>query len=415
MKLDLNNLPDDPNLLQKLVKDLAQSLDTQQQILQEQKKALRVEKTEVKALNTLIKELKAQLAALNRARYGRRSEKLSPDQLALFEAELDENIAETKAKLDALLPEGRTLSEPDTEAPDLEVPSEALEHETVSITLSDTQCGVCGTELLDMGTEERELLEYVPARFVLKKIVRQKCSCPSCETVVTAPLPCLPIEKGRPGPNLLAHVLVSKYQDHLPLDRQATINRLRHHVKTPTSTLADWVGRGAWALTPLYDLLTKQLLQRDYIHTDDTPVKVMVKDQGSKVGRIWIYLAPAQANAPPIAVYDYTPHRKQTGPYQFLQGFRGYMQADAYPGYNIIYRQGQVLEVGCWAHARRYCEEVSAESTKAQEALAMISGLYDVERKLKTVAAITDDEIVTHGSPLPGQYLTCSRSGWIKR
>jgi len=121
MKLDLNNLPDDPNLLQKLVKYLAESLDTQQQILQEQKKALRVEKTEVKALNTLIKELKAQLAALNRARYGRRSEKLSPDQLALFEAELDENIAETKAKLDALLPEGRALSEPDSEAPDLGV------------------------------------------------------------------------------------------------------------------------------------------------------------------------------------------------------------------------------------------------------------------------------------------------------
>jgi len=213
MKLDLNNLPDDPSLLQKLVKDLAHSLDAQQQETKDQKKIVRVERREVKALNILVKELKAQLAALNRARYGRRSEKLSPDQLALFEAELDENIAETKAKLDALLPEGRNLDEAADDEPDLAVPIEDnLEHETVSITLSEPQCQTCGTDLVDMGTEERELLDYVPAKFLLKKIIRQKCSCPRCETVVTAPLPCLPIEKGRPGPNMLAHVLVSIYQ-----------------------------------------------------------------------------------------------------------------------------------------------------------------------------------------------------------
>ena len=119
----------------------------------------------------------------------------------------------------------------------------------------------------------------------------------------------------------------------------------------------------------------------------------MVKDQGSKIGRIWIYLAPVEANAPQIAVYDYTPHRKQTRPYEFLKGFSGYMQADAYSGYNVIYRQCTVTEVGCWAHARRYFEAVSGESTKAQEALATIAGLYDVERKWKTAGTMTTEEI----------------------
>jgi transposase len=391
MKLDLNNLPNDPNLLHSLIKDLAYSVDAQQteiashqQELRSQKKALRIQVKENKALSTLIDELKRQLAALNRARYGRLSEKLNPDQLALFEAELDENIAATKARLDALLPKGSKSTDDGAAGKPADPVPENLARETETIDLADPKCCThCDGHLVPIGTEERELMEYRPATFVLKKIVRHKYVCHDCETIVTAPLPCLPIEKGRPGPSLLAHIMVSKYQDHLPLDRQATINRLRHGVHTPTSSLSDWVGRGSWALTPLYDLLIKQLLQRSYLHTDDTPVKVMVKDQGSKIGRLWIYLAPAEANAPPIAVYDYTPHRKQTAPFQFLQGFSGYLQADAYSGYNIVYRQGTVTEVGCWAHARRYFEEVSGDSTEAQEALAIIAGLYNVERRLR--------------------------------
>jgi len=339
MKLDLNNLPNDPNLLQSLIKDLAYSVDSQQteiklqkQEMRSQKKALRTQVRENKALSALIDELKQQLARFKRLRFGRLSEKLSPDQLSLFEAELDENIAATKARLDALLPAGsKTTDDSQAEKPSEPVPDNVA-HETETIDLAESCCASCQGHLTPIGTEERELLEYRPATFVLKKIVRHKYVCHDCETIVTAPLPCLPIEKGRPGPSLLAHILVSKYQDHLPLDRQATINRLRHGVHTPTSSLADWVGRGSWALTPLYDLLIKQLLQRSYLHTDDTPVKVMVKDQGSKIGRLWIYLAPAEANAPPIAVYDYTPHRKQSAPFQFLQGFSGYLQADAYSG-----------------------------------------------------------------------------------
>lgn len=390
MKLDLNNLPNDPNLLQSLIKDLAYSVDshqteieTQQQALRAQKKALRLQVKENKALSTLIDDLKQQLARLKRLRFGRLSEKLSPDQLSLFEAELDENIAATKARLDALLPADSKSTDDSAAQRQADPVPDNLLRETETIDLPEPCCTHCQGDLTPIGTEERELLEYRPATFVLKKIVRHKYVCRDCETIVTAPLPCLPIEKGRPGPSLLAHVMVSKYQDHLPLDRQATINRLRHGVHTPTSSLSDWVGRGSWALTPLYDLLTKQLLQRSYLHTDDTPVKVMVKDQGSKIGRLWIYLAPAEANAPPIAVYDYTPHRKQTAPFQFLQGFSGYLQADAYSGYDIIYRQGTVTEVACWAHARRYFEEVSGDSTEAQEALAIIAGLYNVERRLR--------------------------------
>jgi len=347
MKLDLNNLPDDTNLLHTLIKDLAQVVDSNQS-------ELRTQKQENKAHLILISELKRQLAALNRAKFGKRSEKLSPDQLALFEAELDENIAETKARIEALLPATSDITQTDIPNDDMTLDVDQVAHETETIDLNDKQCPDCEDTLTNIGTEEREVLEYRPATFVLRKIIRAKYACKTCESIVTAPLPCLPIEKGKPGPSLLAHVMVSKYQDHLPLDRQANINRLRHHVHTPTSTLADWIGRGSWALKPLYELMKVQLLGRDYIHTDDTPVKVMLKDKGSKEGRIWIYLAPKQANAPPIAVYDYTPHRKQTGPFNFLKGYEGYMQADAYPGYNIIYRGGKVVEVACWAHARRY-------------------------------------------------------------
>jgi transposase len=390
MELDLNNLPNDTHLLHNLVKDLVTSLDSQQTQLDTQKKDLRARKREIrlqkkenKALAILVDELRRQLAALNRARYGRRSEKLNPDQLALFEAELDENIAAVKARLEGLLPADTddeiVLEQPRPDAPD----GDHLEQETETIDLPDTRCTRCEGDLVAIGTEERELLEYQPAKFVRKKIIRHKYACKACETIITAPLPCLPIERGRPGPHLVAHVLVSKYQDHLPLDRQATINRLRYGVHTPTSTLSDWVGRSSWALTPIYELLIKQLLKRSYLHTDDTPVKVLVKDQGSKTGRMWIYLAPAEANAPPIAVYDYTPDRKGSAALKFLQNFSGYLQADAYGGYDAVYRQRTVTEVGCWAHARRYFEEVAAESSKAQEAMAMIAGLYEVEKRLR--------------------------------
>jgi len=397
MKLDLNNLPNDTNLLHSLIKDLAHSVDLQQVDLKETRQDLRSQKRENKALSILVKELKRQLAALNRARYGKRSEKLSPDQLALFEAELDENIAEVKARLDELLPVGNHIADTNIEPvqdPVDDVTDDNLVHETQTIDLAETQCPECDSELTAIGSDERELLEYQPAKFVLRKIIRQKYACKGCETIVTAPSPCLPIEKGRPGPNLLAHVLVSKYQDHLPLDRQAAINRIRHGVSTPTSSLSDWVGRSSWVLTPLYELMKQQLLKRTYIHTDDTPVKVMVKDQGCKTGRLWIYLAPAEANAPPIAVYDYTPDRKGSAPLQFLQGFSGYMQADAYSGYDAVYRQKDVIEVGCMAHARRYFEEVAEGSKKAQEALAIIAGLYGVEKRLrKTIPALGIEEI----------------------
>ena len=143
--------------------------------------------------------------------------------------------------------------------------------------------------------------------------------------------------------------------------------------------------------------MKEQLLKRTYIHTDDTPVKVMVKAQGCKTGRLWIYLAPAEANAPPIAVYDYTPDRKGSAPLQFLQGFSGYMQADAYSGYDAVYRQENVIEVGCMAHARRYFEEVADGSKKAQEAMVIIAGLYGVEKRLReTTPALTPAKIAQH-------------------
>jgi transposase len=231
-----------------------------------------------------------------------------------------------------------------------------------------------------MGEEITEQLDYVPASFIVRQHVRVKYVCKKCqEGVVIADLPDRPIERGRPGEGLLAHVLTSKYCDHQPLHRQETIFQ-RHGVEIARSTLCDWVGECATLLTPLVKEMRRQILLSEKLHTDDTPVPAR-NGSGKEIhkGFLWAYIDPAND-----VVFDYTPGHSREGPVRFLGDYAGYVQADAYQGYDAIFAKGHATEVGCWAHTRRkFFDAQSSDPARSAEMLVRIGDLYAVEHRAK--------------------------------
>jgi transposase len=259
-------------------------------------------------------------------------------------------------------------------------------------------CPCCQTPRLRIGTETSEQLDYQPASLFVVEHVRFKYVCPQCvlvadpvanpdapSPVVTAPKPAQPIDKGLPGPGLLAHVIVSKFVDHLPLHRQVPI-LARHGLQLSRSTLCDWMAAAADLLTPLYTLLRTQVLESRTIHTDDTKIPVQEPGQErTKSGRLWVYIGDREHAA---TIYDYTPTHARDGPATFLKNFKGYLQADAANLYDRIYGSGAIVEVGCWAHARRHFHEArDSDAARAHEALARIAALYAVEDEAKSEIA----------------------------
>jgi transposase len=233
-----------------------------------------------------------------------------------------------------------------------------------------------------IGEEIREQLEYVPASMIVIEHVRPKYACAACQAHVTIAerLP-EPIEKGLPGPGLLDQVIMSKYADHLPLYRQEGIFR-RFGVELPRQTTCDWMRVSADLLEPIWKEMLRQIKRSAVIQTDDTPVRVLDPDHGgSRQGRLWDYVGDRDH---PYIVFDYTPDRTSEGPERILQGYRGYLQADAYSAYDGLYASGAIVEVGCWMHARRkFYEARTSDPERAHQALAWISLLYDVEREAK--------------------------------
>ena len=239
-----------------------------------------------------------------------------------------------------------------------------------------------------LGEDRSEVLEYVPGHFKIIEHVRPKVSCRCCETIHQAPPPALPIERGRPGPGLLAHILVAKYCDHLPLYRQAEIYA-RDGIELGRSTMAGWVGRAAWELRPVIAAIGSHVLAADKIHGDDTPVRVLAPGTGkTATGRLWVYVRderPWNGNAPPAALYCYSADREGAHPRRHLEGFRGVLQADGYAGFNGLYKAGLVVEVACWAHVRRKFHDLyeAHQSPIAKEALERIGALYGIEREIR--------------------------------
>ena len=260
-------------------------------------------------------------------------------------------------------------------------------------------CGCCGRDkLARLGEDVTEVLEKVPARLKVIRHVRPRYACRVCEGVFQAPAPDLPIERGRPGPGLIAHVAVSKYCDGLPLFRQSVI-LAREGVEIDRATLADWIGRAAWWLAPLARLVGTTVMTQPVLYTDDTPIRTLAPGTGkTRLSRFWVYAVDPRPHAgpgAPAAFYCYSPDRKGERPREHLAGFSGVMHADAFAGYDALYRPepgkpARIQHAACWAHARRKLFDVH-EATKspiAAEALRRIQVLYQVEAEItgKTAA-----------------------------
>ncbi len=349
--------------------------------------------TELSEKNQLIAKLSHELELFRRYLYGRRSEKLDPAQLLLefaswLKAMNEAAPAPTEGATDA--PPSPAAPAPPRSRPGhgrkplpAFLPRRRVEH-----TLPEEQCTcrACGARLVKIGEETSEQLDYQPASLFVTEHVRFKYACKACESqVVTGELPAQPIDKGRPGPGLLAQVITAKYADHLPLNRQVDIFA-RHGVDLSRQTLCDWVAEAAALLEPVYHDLKASVLAGQVVQTDDTTVPVQDRERTTtRDGRLWVYVGDTR---PATIVYDYTANRSRAGPCDFLGEFRGYLQADAYAGYDALYAPGRVVEVGCWAHARRYFWEAKeADAGRALPALGFIQQLYQVEAEAKALEA----------------------------
>ncbi len=261
------------------------------------------------------------------------------------------------------------------------LPRDVVEH------VAPCACPKCGGSLRPLGEDVTEVLDYVPGSFRVTRHVRPKLSCRSCEGIAQAPAPSLPIYRGLAGPGLLAHVLVAKYCDHLPLYRQAEIYA-RDGIDLDRSTLADWVGQTARLMRPLVDAVGTHVMAADRVHADETTVPVLDPGRGrTKTGRLWCYVRddqPFGGKAPPGVLYCYSPDRKAEHPHEHLAAFRGILQADGYAGYAGLYDRG-VTEAACWAHARRkiFDAHKTTQSPLATEALQRIAALYAIEATVR--------------------------------
>lgn len=336
-----------------------------------------------------IEHLKLLLSKLHRMQFGRKSEKLARqiEQLELRLEELQSNTGEEEPKPPepGSLPAswGATASKTARRAWPDHLPRQTRQHDP-----KQTVCPQCQGELRKLGEDVSEMLEYVPASFVVIRHVRTKLSCTKCDCIVQAEAPSRPIERGAAGPGLLAHVLVSKYCDHQPLYRQSEIYA-RQGVELERSTLADWVGASSRLVEPLVKALHDYVMEAGKLHADDTPVPVLAPGNGkTKTGRLWTYVRddrPAGDRAAPAVWFAYSPDRKGEHPEQHLGKFRGTLQADAYAGFNQLYADGRIQQAVCWAHVRRhfYDVEQAHASPIAQEALLRIVALYKVEDQIR--------------------------------
>lgn len=333
---------------------------------------------EVKAQAVLIEKLRHQLAGHRAHRFGPSGESAEQLQLALEASE----VASAAIMARLRLPEDEGAAEPDR--PRRRPLPDHIPRMQVEILPSEDACARCGGHLRRLGEDVTEELEYVPGRFIVNRIVRPRLACAGCERFVQAPLPSRPIERGRPGPGLLAHVLVSKYADHLPLYRQSQIFE-REDIDLERSTLTDWVGRSTALLEPLADAIGRHVLAGQAIFADDTPVQMLAPGTGrTDTARLWAYVRderPWAGPGPPAAAYRFSPDRRSEHPQRHLASFAGWMHADAYAGYGDLYRSGGIQEVACLAHVRRKFVDVhrSQGSSIAEDAIGRIARLYAVE------------------------------------
>lgn len=370
MNIDLAALPDDVETLQRLVRSLAV-----------ERTALTEAQAEIERLHLIIKKLQ-------RNQFGRRAERLDDGQFQLGFEDLGADIGRVEATLPlaaAKTPSSRLLSvRPSMPA--------HLPREEMQLDIEHHACPCCGGELHRIGETVSEMLDHVPARLRVIRICRPRYGCRGCGTIHQAPAPERPIAKGLATPALLAHVLVSKYCDHLPRYRQSQIFA-RQAVELDRSTLANWVGGAVWWLQPLQARLAEHVFASRTLFADDTPIPVLDPGRGrTRTGRLWVYARddrPWNGPDPPAALYLYSPDRKAERPASHLAKFKGVVHVDGYPGFDRLSDGGHIQLAACWAHVRRKFYEVheATGSPLAAEALRRIAELYVIEAAIRGQAA----------------------------
>ncbi|HZD31080.1 MAG TPA: IS66 family transposase [Candidatus Angelobacter sp.] len=346
-----------------------------------------------------IERLRLLIAGLQRNRFGRRSERLDDAAFHQGVENLEQSLAEQMAKLDAASSAAAISTPEPTLRPPRTEPAKRnrgalpahLPRIEVVIDVADKACPCCGGLLHVIGEDRAEMLDYVPAQLRVRVIRRPRYGCRACEeAVVQAPAPERPIDGGMATEALLAHVLVNKYADHLPLYRQAQIFA-RQGVTLDRSTLCTWVGRACWWLAPLHELVLSTVLTSPKVFADDTTLPVLDPGRGrTKTGRLWCYAVdnrPWRGPGHPAAAYVYSEDRKGEHPATHLKGFRGLLQVDGYAGFGrLVADMGNVSQLAfCWAHARRKFYDIYAatQSPLAGEALRQIAALYEIEDEIR--------------------------------
>lgn len=421
----IDELPDDPVLLKRLIAEGRQAIAERDR---------HIEAMEARH--------KAEMDAVLRRFYGPRSEAFDPTQLLMFGVTAAAETPVDPASDEATAAEaesGQKLASRRInhhkhgrrKLPD-HLPRRQIVHD---LTDEQKKCPCCGEARSCIGSETSEQLEYIPAKFEVLQHVRHKYACKSCADgkcqacdgrahIDVATKQAAPIEKGLPGPGLVAYVITSKLGDHLPLYRLETIFD-RSGIDIARSTMCAWMLAASNAVKPLTDLMARRVRQSKVIHTDETrvPVQDGTTPGKCKSGRIWTYIGD---DANPFVAYDYTPDRTRAGPMARLDKFGGYLQADAYGGYDGIYATG-VTEVACWAHARRkFFEAKETDGARAAQMLEFARRLYAVEDEAKAKVA----DLLKHNPAAPkderheviralrqekGQPVLTEIKGWLDR
>jgi transposase len=331
-----------------------------------------------------INDLNGQLLYLKRQLFGRKSEKLNPAQKLLFENLYNE--VQAKIEQQKQQPQSEPVQKKKnanhngrkpfpSDLPVQEIPIEPQESELI--------CPDCKEPKVCIGSEKTEKVEYIPASFYIKRYVRHKYACKKCQgNISIGQLPPMVIDKGIAGEGLLAHIITSKYTDHLPLNRLENIFQ-RHGIKLNVSTMCDSVGRCAEVLEPLVKKMHENIIKSDKIHSDDTSIQVKSNKKKGETytGYLWVYIDDAGN-----VVFDFTPTRGRQGPIDFLKGFEGLLHADAYSGYDELFRRNKsIIEIGCNAHSRRKFENAldDADPVGAANVVALYGKLYEIEKFAK--------------------------------
>lgn len=332
---------------------------------------------------TIIEQLTHEIAWFKRNKFAKRSEQLSPAQGSLLDDLLDTDIVAIEAELKALNPPAAP-AEPRQQPKRVSLPAQFPR--TVIYHEPDTTLCTCGCQLQRIGEDVSEKLDYTPGVFTVEQHVRGKWACRQCETLIQAPVPAQVIDKGIPTAGLIAHVLVAKFADHLPLYRQEKIFG-RAGLAIPRSTLAQWVGQTGVQLQPLVDALREAVLAQQVVHADETPVQMLAPGE-KKTHRayVWAYCT-TPFSALKAVVYDFSPSRAGEHARNFLGAWNGKLVCDDFAGYKAGFEK-DMIEIGCMAHARRkfFDLHVANKSQLAEQALHSIGGLYEVERQVRDMS-----------------------------